>query len=87
MQSQQEACTAIDNKMFCFPALADQNENTIYSNLAGRFPAQSYSGMNYIFIAYVYTINAILIRPMKSRSDTCMVAAFRDVYTYLMENS
>ena len=71
--------------MFCFAALADQNENTIYSDSAGRFPVQSFSGMNYIFIAYVYSINAILIRPMKTRSDACMVAAFRDVYTYLMD--
>ena len=85
MQPQQEVCTAINNAMFCFAALADQNENTICSNLAGRFPVQSYSGMHYICIAYVFTINIILIRPMKSRSDTCMVAAFRDVYTYLMD--
>ena len=71
--------------MFCFAALADQNENTIYSDLAGRFPVRSYSGMNYLFIAYIYTINAILIRPMKSRSDACMVDAFKDVYTYLTD--
>ena len=35
------------------------------------------------FIAYIYTINAIIIRPMKSRSDACMVAAFEDIYGYL----
>ena len=61
MQPQQEAYTAINDEMFCFAALAYENENTIYSDLAGRFPVQSFSGMNYIFIAYVYTINAILI--------------------------
>ena len=69
--------------MFCYAALADQNENTIYSDLAGRFPVRAFSGSNYIFIAYIYTINAILIRPMKSRGDDCMVAAFKDIYSYL----
>ena len=57
MQPQQEVCTAIDNEMFCFAALADQNENTIYSNLAGRFPVQSFSGMNYIFIAMLSSLD------------------------------
>jgi len=83
MQPLQQSCTAIDNEMFCFAALADQNENTIYSDLCGRFPVRSFSGMNYIFVAYIYTINAIIIRPMKSRNDECMVATFKDIYEYL----
>ena len=39
--------------------------------------------MQYIFVCYVYESNAILVRPMKSRSDECMVAAYQDVYEYL----
>lgn len=83
MNPTEQICTAVDNEMFYFAALADQNENPIYSDLAGRFPVRSYSGVNYIFIAYVYTINAIIIRPMKSRSDEHMVKTFQDIYTYL----
>ena len=49
MSPPEQVCTAIDNEMFCFAILADQNENTIYSDLAGRFPVLSYSSMNYIF--------------------------------------
>ena len=63
--------------------LADQNENTIYSDLPGRFPVQSYAGNNYIFVAYIYKINSILMRPMKSRSDESMWKAFKDIYAYL----
>ena len=85
MMPPEHACTAEDDEMFCFAALADQNEHTMYSDLAGRFPVRSFSGMNYIFVAYVYSINAILIRPMKSRSDECMVATFKDVYQYLQD--
>ena len=54
--------------------MADQNEDTIYSDLAGRFPVCSYSGMNYIFVAYVYKINAILVRPMSTRFDETIIA-------------
>ena len=41
MNPPQQICTAIDNEMFCFAALADANEDTIYSDLAGRFPVRS----------------------------------------------
>ncbi|KAL7538190.1 hypothetical protein ACHAXR_008359, partial [Thalassiosira sp. AJA248-18] len=79
----EQVCTAIDNEMFVFAALADTNADTIYTDLTGRFPVRSYSGMQYLFIAYIYTINAILIRPMPSRTDASMIAAFTDVYDYL----
>ena len=83
MNPEEHVCTAEDDEMFCFAVLADQNEGTVYSDLAGRFPVRSYSGMNYIFALYVYSINAILVKPMKTRADDCMVAAFRDIYSYL----
>ena len=37
--------------------LGDSNDRTIYSDLTGRFPVESYDGKNYIFIAYAYTLN------------------------------
>ena len=46
-----QICTAIDNEVFCFTALADANEDTIYSDLTGRFRVRSYTGNQYIFIA------------------------------------
>ena len=38
MNPPQEAFTAIDDEMFCFAMLADKNEGTVYSDLAGKFP-------------------------------------------------
>ena len=35
MNPLQQTCTAIGNEMFCFAALADAKEDTIYSDLAG----------------------------------------------------
>ena len=83
MDPTEQICPALEDQMFCFAMLADQNEDTVYSDLPGRFPVQSYAGNNYIFVAYVYKINSILMRPMKSRSDESMVKAFTDIYAYL----
>ena len=43
--------------------------------------------MLYIFIAYIYYENVILMRPMKNRTDACMVAAFKEIYEYLKERN
>ena len=83
MSPHEQLCIAIDDEMFCFTILVDQNKYTIYSDLAGRFPVCLYSGMNYIFVAYVYKINAILIRPMATRCDATMIDTFKDIYEYL----
>ena len=79
----EQVCTAIDDEVFCFSILADQNDNTIYSDLAGIFPVFSYSGMNYIFVAYVYKINAIFVRPMATRCDATTIDTSKDRYEYL----
>ena len=39
--------------------------------------------MNYIFVAYVYKLNTILLRSIKSREYASMVEAFTSVYTKL----
>ena len=83
MSPLEQVCTDIDYEMFCFAILADQNKNTIYNDLAGRFPVFSYSGMNYIFVAYVYKINAILVRTMATRCDATMIDTFNNIYKYL----
>ena len=37
-------------EMFCFAALADAVEGTIYTYLTGRFPVRSYKGHQYLFL-------------------------------------
>ena len=83
MNPPQEAFTAIDDEMFCFAMLADKNEGTVYSDLAGKFPVQSYEGHLYLFVCYVYSKNAIIMRTMTSRSDESMVETFKSVYEFL----
>jgi len=50
MDPTEQVCPALEGQMFWYAMLADQNKNIIYSDLPGRFPVQSYSGKNYIFV-------------------------------------
>jgi len=83
MEPTEQICSAIENELFCFAILRDETENTIYSDLTGRFPIESYTGMNYIFVCYVYKLNTILLRTMKNREDKEMVTAFKSCYNEL----
>jgi hypothetical protein len=79
-------CAATYDELLCFAVLGDRNEDTIYSDLTGRFPVQSCEGMEYIFVAYVYKLNTILLRLMKSRETPAMIEAFISVYAHLEDN-
>ncbi len=60
LQPDKVICAAHD--MFCFTALAARNTGTMYTNLLGTFPIHSFKSMQYIFVAYIYDLNAILVR-------------------------
>ena len=83
MNPPQQICALHEHNVVCYATLADSNTGTIYTDLPGPFPVRSIRNMQYIFVCYVYKPNAILVRPMKSRSDACMVGAYTDIYKYL----
>jgi hypothetical protein len=62
----EEACAMQD--MFCFTALANPNTGTMYTDLTDAFPVRSFKKMQYIFVAYIYNLNAIIFHPMPSRT-------------------
>ena len=67
--------------VFSFAALANTIAGTMYTDLTGAFPVRSFKGMQYIFVAYVYDLNAIIVCAMPSRTDASMVTAFTEVIT------
>ena len=81
MFPQHEICTMQD--VFCFVALANTIMGTMYTDITSAFPVCSFKGMQYIFVAYVYDLNAIIVRAMPSRTDASMVTAFKEVITTL----
>jgi hypothetical protein len=69
--------------MFCFAALADLHNGMMYTNGTGAFLVQSFCNMQYLFVAYIYDLNAILVHTMPSKTDGAMIAAFTDILANL----
>ena len=44
-----------------------------------KFPVRSYKNNQYVFVAYFYSLNAIIVWPMPNRTDASMVATFKDI--------
>lgn len=66
--------------LFVGATIGDNNENNLYTDHTGKFPIKPFHGNQIVFVAYAYRPNAILARPMKSRSDAEMIKAYTDVY-------
>jgi hypothetical protein len=77
----QEICVMQD--MFCFAVLANAIMGTMYSNITGTFPVRSFKSMQYLFVAYIYDLNAIILWAMPSCTDASMVLAFTKVISIL----
>ena len=69
--------------IFSFFILNSMHGNIVYSNIAGWFPIESYTGMHYICVCYVYKLNAILLQTMESRENLSMVEVFESIYDNL----
>jgi hypothetical protein len=81
MMPQQEACSMQD--MFFFSVLANANTRTMYTDLTSSFPVRSFKNMQYIFVAYVYDLNAIIVRAMPTHTNAAMITEFKEVITLL----
>jgi hypothetical protein len=55
----------------------------IYTNQTGRFPTTSSRGNKYVMILYNYDSNAILAKPLKSKSEGEMIRAYTKLHEYL----
>ncbi len=69
--------------MFCFAALANLHMGTMHTDLTGAFPVHSFKNMQYVFVAYIYNLDAILVRTMLSKNKAAMIAAFSDIFSTL----
>jgi hypothetical protein len=69
--------------MFCFTELANLHTGTMYTNGNCAFPVQSFHNVQYVFEAYIYDLNAILVCTMPSKTNGAMIAAFMDILANL----
>ena len=71
------------NHIFCWATLADQINGTTYTDLTAHFPTMLLKNKQYIFVAYDYTTNAIIVRAITDHEAPTIVTAFDDVFSYL----
>eukprot|EP00970_Alexandrium_tamarense_P017799 scaffold11398_cov137-Alexandrium_tamarense.AAC.1 len=71
--------------VFCFAAIADKIEGTVYVDNTGRFPVRSLEGHLYLFILYDYGSNAILVEALKTMESKEFIAAFQKKISYLTQ--
>jgi hypothetical protein len=81
MFPQHQLCAMQD--VFYFAALANAITGTRYTDITGAFPVRSFKSMQYIFVAYVYDLNAIIVCAMPYCTGASMVTAFTEVITIL----
>ena len=62
---------------------AIETTGQIYTDQTGRFPTTSSRGNKYIMILYDYDSNAILAKPLKSKSEGEMIRAYTKLHEYL----
>jgi hypothetical protein len=55
----------------------------MYTDLTGAFPVRSFKNMIYIFVAYIYDLNAIIVFPMASGTDASFIATFTKVFAIM----
>ena len=69
--------------MFCIAALADMHTGMMYTDGTGASPVRSFRNMQYVFVAYIYDLNAILVHAMPSKNDGAMIVVFKDILATL----
>jgi hypothetical protein len=69
--------------VFCFAVLANAITGTMDTDITSAFPVCSFKSMQYMFVAYIYNLNAIIVRAMPSRTNASTVQAFTKVISIL----
>jgi hypothetical protein len=76
-------CAKVDHMFPYFAALADDITGTMYTYITSAFPVCSFKSMQYVFVAYIYDLNAFIVWAMPSCTNASMVHAFTKVISIL----
>ncbi len=66
--------------LFCFAAFADKHTGTLYNNLTGLLPSQSFESNVCFLVVYHYETNAILALPISGFSNKIIFVAYKQQY-------
>ncbi len=65
--------------VLCFAVLVNAITGTMYTNITGAFHVRLFKRMQYIFVAYVYDLSAIIVHAMLSCTNSSMIQALIEV--------
>ena len=71
------------NNIFCYDALTDKQEVTLYTDATGAFPEMSLDGKQYFFVANDYDTNYIFALPIANVQDKTIIEAFNKIFAEL----
>ena len=71
--------------VFCYAALADKHDGTMYTDATGALPVLTLDGNQYYFVAYAYDVNYIFALPITNLKDDTILQAFDQVFQELKE--
>eukprot|EP00804_Cyclotella_cryptica_P022477 CCRYP_015112-RA/>CCRYP_015112-RA protein AED:0.28 eAED:0.23 QI:0/0/0/1/0/0/2/0/681 len=66
--------------VFCFAALADKHQGTMYTDATGALPAVTLEGNQYYLVAYAYDPNYIYAAPLRNLRDESIMTAFEHAF-------
>ena len=61
------------NNIFCYSALADKQQGTLYTDASVAFPEMSLDSKQYVFVAYDYDTNYIFALPIANVQDKTII--------------
>ena len=73
-----------DSNIFCYAALADKQQGTLYTDATGALPARSIYANQYYSVAYDYDTNYIFAEPIPNITDKTIIKAFQGIYNTLV---
>ena len=73
------------NNLFCYTALLDKQNVTLYTDATGTLLTTSLDDHRYYFIAYDYDTNYVFAIPIKDATDDSIIEAFDQMFTELKE--
>ena len=74
-----------NSNVFCFAALANKQQGTLYTDAMGVVPAQLLDANQYFFVAYDYDNNYVFAEPIPNVQDKTIVDTFQRIFDILVE--
>ena len=65
--------------------LTTNTDSVAYTDLTSKFPITSLKGNKYILVICHYDTNAILVKPLKNRSDSETLAVYNEIHNDLQQ--